>query len=74
MVELFTDVEERRHGCYFGFYCMKGAELRSAVVFVGEQTLMIIKENFGCILRIRAGVCGLRFVLLTGNYVTASFS
>lgn len=69
MVELFTDVEERRHGRYFGFYRMEGAELRSAVVFVGEQTLMIIKENFVCV-----GVCGLRFVLLTGNYVTASFT
>lgn len=74
MVELFTDVEERRHGRYFGFYRMEGAELRSAVAFVGEQTLMIIKENFVCVLRIRVGVCGLRFVLLTGNYVTASFS
>lgn len=72
MVELFTDVEERRHGRYFGFYRMEGAELRSAVVF--EQTLMIIKENFVCVLRIRLGVCGLRFVLLTGDYVTASFS
>lgn len=53
MVQLFTDVEERR---LFGFYRMKGAELRSAVVFIGEQTLMIIKENFVCILRIRV-VC-----------------
>ncbi|XP_042072658.1 complement C1q tumor necrosis factor-related protein 3-like [Haplochromis burtoni] len=36
MVELFTDVEERRHGRYFGFYRMEGAELRSAVAFVDQ--------------------------------------